>query len=219
MIKKINALNFTRFKPTYALLAVMFTLGVYMTSCNPDDEEPEPSTSAPTELVYTPNSLVLDMGTAGASATPTIKGTAPITYSITTTPDASGEITVDANSGVISASDMVAVGVYTVTVMATNSAGSKEFADAYTVEVLGKVNFDMDILPVVEASCKPCHVDGGANTNYTVYDNSKTNVDFIIDRIKRDEGTQGFMPLGGTKLEADKIALIEKWKADGLLEK
>jgi hypothetical protein len=199
-------------------MAVMFTLGVYMTSCNPD-EDPEPTTSAPTELVYSPNTLTLEMGTAGTSATPTIEGTTPITYSISVSPDASGEITIDASTGVISASDKVAAGVYTAAVTATNSAGSKEFATAYTIEVTRKVNFEMDVLPIVQASCKPCNVSVGANTDYTDYAKAKPAADWIIERIKRDETAQGFMPMGGTKLEADKIALIEQWKADGLLEK
>ncbi len=77
-----------------------------------------------------------------------------------------------------------------------------------------------DVKPIMTSSCTPCHVAGGANPNkWDEYTPTKTKIASIIDRVKREQGSAGFMPRNGTKLSADKIAILEKWVADGLLEK
>ena len=46
----------------------------------------------------------------------------------------------------------------------------------------------------------------------------KSKINWIIDRVKREPGSAGFMPRNGAKLSDEKIAILEKWVADGLLE-
>lgn len=200
----------------------IFLLGltsIMFTSCGGDDGT-TPSATAPSDLVYEPNSLTTDVGVAGESEAPTIKGTAPITYSITTTPDAGAEITIDKNTGVISITAATA-GNYKVSVTATNEAGDVEFKDAFSVDVTSKVKvtYKGNIQGIITSSCAPCHVYGGNETNYAnAYTTAKDAVDYIIDRVNRDQGTAGFMPYSGTKLDAATLAIIAQWKTDGLLE-
>lgn len=184
------------------------------------DDTTTPASTAPSNLVYSPNSMSTDEGVAAESEAPTVDGTTPITYTLTTSPDAGADITINANSGIISATGATA-GTYSVTVTATNDAGSTEFKDVFSVEVKAKtpVTFDGDIKSIITGSCAPCHVPGGGNTTYAEYDKAKSGIDFIINRTNRDQGSAGFMPQGGTKLDAASLALLAQWKADGLLEK
>ena len=189
-----------------------------VTSC--EEEAIAPSAIAPSELVYEPNTLSTDVGQPGESELPTIKGTTPITFAITTTPDAGSEITIDKNSGVISTTGATE-GSYKVSVAATNEAGDVEFKDAFTVMVTTKVKvtYKGNIQGIVMQSCSPCHIYGGNETNYAnSYATAKNAIDNIIDRVNRMEGAAGFMPYTGTKLDAATLAIIEQWKTDGLLE-
>lgn len=85
--------------------------------------------------------------------------------------------------------------------------------------VVIKTTYNKDIKPILVAKCSPCHLAGGANPNkWDDFTTSKNKIDFIINRVNREAGAAGFMPLNGTKLPAAELALIAKWKADGLLE-
>ncbi len=204
-------------KNTIKGLVIVMLAGTLIYACN--DETTTPSAMAPSSLKYEPNSIRTEEGVAVVSEAPSVDGTTPITYSITTSPDAGSKITIDKNSGVVSASAAV-TGTYKVSVTATNEAGSKEFADALTIEVKekAKITFKANIQPAIANSCKPCHVAGGGNTTYTEFAKASAGVDGILNRVNRAEGTAGFMPFGGSKLDAATLALIEQWKTDGLLE-
>ncbi len=206
-----------RMKNTIKGLTLVMLAGTLLFACN--DDTTTPSAMAPSSLTYEPNSISTEEGVAVMSEEPSVDGTTPITYTITTSPAAGSDITIDKNSGVISAS-AATIGTFMVTVTATNEAGSKEFADALTIEVKAKVKitFKADIQPAIANSCKPCHVAGGGNTTYTEFAKASAGVDGILNRVNRDEGTAGFMPLNGTKLDAATLALIDQWKTDGLLE-
>ncbi len=85
---------------------------------------------------------------------------------------------------------------------------------------LAKTTYVANVKPIFVASCTPCHLAGGANPNkWDDYAQAKAKINTILDRVKREPGATGFMPRNGTKLAADKIAVLEKWVADGLLEK
>ncbi len=206
-------------------LAFLLLIGLTtLNACDGDETtEPAPATgTAPTALLYTPNSITLEAATAGSSTEPSIEGSTPITYSISVSPQPSGLITIDETTGVISAANRLDPGTYVITVTATNDFGSKTFGDAFTINVtaLKKITFTDDIQPIIMSSCSPCHAYGGSEKTYvSSYDNAKADIDNIINRINRDQGTAGFMPMSGTKLDAATIALFEQWKTEGLLEK
>jgi len=82
------------------------------------------------------------------------------------------------------------------------------------------VTFEKDILPVVQASCAPCHITGqGKKKSLDSYAASKEYADDIIARIQKNPGERGFMPMRNPKLSDSTIALFTGWKKDGLLEK
>jgi gliding motility-associated-like protein len=79
--------------------------------------------TAPTNFVYATASSTTNFGTAGASVVPSINtGGQTVTYGLTGT--VSGGVSIDAGTGVISYSQTVAVGNYTLNVSAANTTGS-----------------------------------------------------------------------------------------------
>ena len=107
---------------------------------------------------------------------------------------------------------------YSIIPMAGGVAGNA-ISVVITVNVV-KTTYMADVKPILTTSCTPCHMAGGTNPNkWDEYTPAKTKITLILDRVKREQGATGFMPRNGTKLSADKIAVLEKWLADGLLEK
>ena len=93
----------------------------------------EPAIQAPSSLSYSPNSINITEGDAGISATPTINGDNPITFSLVSSPDPA--ISIDANTGVISSTTSLAEGTYQVSVKATNEGGEQTFSNIFTIQV------------------------------------------------------------------------------------
>jgi hypothetical protein len=87
---------------------------------------------SPSNLVYTPNSISINEGEVGTSATPTIDGITP-TFELVSSP--SSEISIDVNTGVISSTTTLAIGNYSLNVKATNSSGNETFSTAFTIAV------------------------------------------------------------------------------------
>ena len=205
-----------------AILAFFSFILIGFSACT-NDKDDDPKVEAPSTLVYSPNAISTTAGTAVSSSAPTVGGTAPFTYTATVSP-ANSNITINENTGMITANASTAEGTYKVNVTAKNSAGSKDFASALTITVTAaggggnKITFNGNVKSIIQAKCAPCHVSGGGNTNYTVYASAKGNVDGIINRINRNQGTGGFMPQGGAKLPSTELSTIAQWKTDGLLE-
>ncbi len=203
---------------------------MFVVSCSSDDDSATPTDETsttdnsateekPSALAYSPAVMNVKMGETGESAMPTVSGTAPITFTMTSSPDAGADITIDASTGKVMTTATLAVGTYKVSVTATNSVGSTDFADALEITVSKddpKVTFDADIKPLMEAQCSPCHTSG--STSYTIYANAKDSYTKILDRVERDKGAAGFMPQGGDKMSTTDIDLLKQWNTDGLLE-
>ncbi len=86
----------------------------------------------PSGLIYSPDSLALQVGSALSSVRPTILGTEPLTFNLSTSPSSGGNITVDTN-GVIYVSGNLSAGKYAVTVIVINDAGSVAFTGVFKV--------------------------------------------------------------------------------------
>jgi uncharacterized membrane protein len=76
---------------------------------------------------------------------------------------------------------------------------------------------------VFENICQECHRDppqNGAPMPLVTYLNVKEAVENrgLLDRISRQEGEPGLMPLGGPRLSQPTIDLIFQWNEDGLLQ-
>ena len=108
----------------------------------------------------------------------------------------------------------------TVTETDVNTANNTATSSIVPVPaVASKITYNSDVKPMLVVSCAPCHVSGGSYEKWDVYANAKSKINAIISRVSQAQGSGGFMPYGGTKLSADKIALLNKWVTDGLLEK
>lgn len=80
-----------------------------------------------------------------------------------------------------------------------------------------------DIKPAIENSCLVCHSNppqNGAPMSLVTFNNVKDAVlnRDLLERISRNPGSDGLMPLGGPRLPPQIIELFHKWEEDGLLE-
>lgn len=80
-----------------------------------------------------------------------------------------------------------------------------------------------DVAFIFQNNCTVCHSNPPQNgapmalTNYSEVKDAVEDRD-LLDRISREEGEQGLMPLGGPRLPQQQIDLIMQWNIDGLLE-
>ncbi|MBB4807520.1 putative membrane protein [Chryseobacterium defluvii] len=101
--------------------------------------------------------------------------------------------------------------------IACESRTYEEISD--NTPIVEEVNYTKDVKPIIEASCIMCHAPGGQASfqPWTSYDQVKTHIDNILDRIQRPNGDPLKMPQGGA-LSQSQINVFIKWKADGLKE-
>lgn len=103
--------------------------------------------------------------------------------------------------------------VIAVLITACESRTYEEISD--NTPITQVVTYNKDVKAIIDANCVSCHSPGPqALTNYTQV---KSNINSIIDRISRSNGDPLKMPQGGS-LSPAQINIINKWKADGLLE-
>jgi uncharacterized membrane protein len=80
-----------------------------------------------------------------------------------------------------------------------------------------------DVKVIIDNACTNCHSSpprNGAPMPLTTFMDVKTSVENtgLLDRISRNEGESGVMPVGGPRLPQASIDLLVKWNQDGLLE-
>jgi len=80
-----------------------------------------------------------------------------------------------------------------------------------------------DVKPIIDGVCLACHSNppqNGAPMPLVSFENVKDAVQNrdLINKISKNEGDNGLMPLGGPRLPQSSIDLIVKWNTDGLLE-
>ena len=83
------------------------------------------------------------------------------------------------------------------------------------------VTYTANIKSIIDANCISCHSNpptNGASTNLTIYQNVNSLSATILNRINKNTGESGAMPLGGPKLSPSQITLFQQWINDGLLE-
>jgi|694.fasta_scaffold03351_20 hypothetical protein len=82
------------------------------------------------------------------------------------------------------------------------------------------VTYTNQVRAIIETNCIGCHGNTSplGNLSLTNYNQTKNNINNIIDRIQRPQGATGMMPLGQTRLPEGSISIIKKWRDDGLIE-
>lgn len=81
------------------------------------------------------------------------------------------------------------------------------------------LSFDKDILPVMQASCTPCHFPpDGKKEPLNTYDAVKKNIADIITRVKLPKDNPKYMPFKSKKpaLSDSVISVLEKWQAQNM---
>ena len=88
--------------------------------------------------------------------------------------------------------------------------------------VATKTTYETGVATVIMNNCAPCHIPskGGRKKPYDNFINLKTDIDDILARVQMAPADRGFMPFrGAARISDSAIAVLKKWKADGLLEK
>jgi hypothetical protein len=192
----------------------LFSTFLFLNSCT-KDEDPVPPVASATPMEQT----ITSGNTTSIALTSSITGTT-FAWTVVQT----GVSGATAGSGSSIAQKLTVTGAvagtatYSITPTANGTMGSA-ISVVVTVNPV-KITYLADIKPLLVASCTPCHLAGGANPNkFDDYATAKGKISVILDRVQRESTAAGFMPRGGTKLSAANIALLNKWVADGLLEK
>jgi len=90
-------------------------------------------------------------------------------------------------------------------------------------ESLPEIITYIEVKPIIDGACLNCHsnpTQNGAPMPLVNYDNvtdAVLNRD-LLNKISKNEGEDGLMPLGGPRLPQATIDLIYQWEEDGLLE-
>jgi len=85
------------------------------------------------------------------------------------------------------------------------------------------ITYTEHIKPIYDTNCLNCHSNPPINgagmplSTLSELQNSIENTDHI-DRISRQSGESGFMPLGGARLPQTSIDLIKQWQSEGFVE-
>ena len=77
------------------------------------------------------------------------------------------------------------------------------------------VSFDKDIMPIMQASCTPCHFPpDGRKKALNTYETVKANISDIIARVKLPQTDNGFMPWKNKKpaLSDSLINVLVEWQ-------
>lgn len=90
-------------------------------------------------------------------------------------------------------------------------------------EITGTVTYVVNVKPIITNNCLSCHTAppvNGAPMQLTTYEDVKNAVlnRGLINRISRQNGENGLMPLGGPRMPQHNIDVLNQWVTDGLLE-
>lgn len=80
------------------------------------------------------------------------------------------------------------------------------------------VTYTNNVKTIIDNNCIGCHANppiNGAPFSLVGYDDVKNNVASIINRISRQEGEAGLMPIGGPRLPQNLIDEVIQWQTDG----
>lgn len=85
------------------------------------------------------------------------------------------------------------------------------------------ISYDTHIKSIFDTNCVACHSNpaiNGAGVPLTTFSQVKSAIEAtdLIDRINRQSGEGGFMPLGGSRMPQAAINLIIQWQTEGFVE-
>ena len=104
-----------------------------------------------------------------------------------------------------------------------SSCSENSTDDLVNVTLPATVTYSNSIKAVIDNNCISCHNSppvAGAPMPLLTYENVKNAIQNqgLLDRISRDQGAPGMMPLGGSRLPQTTIDLFILWQSQGLAE-
>lgn len=119
----------------------------------------------------------------------------------------------------------ITVFIFTIAVaflmLSCTNASESDLIDQVDPEIV--ITYTEYIKPIFDSNCIACHSNPAINgagvplTTLSEVQNSIENTD-LIERINRQSGEGGFMPLGGSRIPQASIDLIEQWESEGFAE-
>lgn len=85
------------------------------------------------------------------------------------------------------------------------------------------ITYSEHIKPIFDSNCIACHSNpaiNGAGVPLTTLSEVQSSIENtnLIERINKQSGEGGFMPLGGSRIPQASIDLIVQWQSDGFAE-
>ncbi len=115
--------------------------------------------------------------------------------------------------------------IYTITIsslliFSCSNVSEDDLIDNTPIENV--VTYNANIKPILDNNCVACHSNpplNGASTSYDTYESARLGVENnIINRISKQVGESGAMPIGGPRLPQASIDLFQQWLDEGFLE-
>lgn len=108
-----------------------------------------------------------------------------------------------------------------VLIFSCTNASENDLIDQVDPDVV--ITYSEQIKPIFDSNCVACHSNpaiNGAGVPLTTLSEVQSSIENtnLIDRINRQSGEGGFMPLGGSRIPQASIDLITQWQSEGFAE-
>jgi len=106
-------------------------------------------------------------------------------------------------------------------IISCTNASENDLIDQVDPDVV--ITYSEQIKPIFDSNCVACHSTlaiNGAGVPLTTLSEVQSSIENtnLIDRINRQSGEGGFMPLGGSRIPQASIDLITQWQSEGFAE-
>ena len=106
-------------------------------------------------------------------------------------------------------------------VISCTNASENDLIDQVDPDVV--ITYTEQIKPIFDSNCVACHSNpaiNGAGVPLTTLSEVQSSIENtnLIDRINRQSGEGGFMPLGGSRIPQASIDLIIQWQTERFAE-
>lgn len=115
--------------------------------------------------------------------------------------------------------------IYTITfaflILSCTNTSESDLIDQVDPEII--ITYSEQIKPIFDSNCLGCHSNptiNGAGVPLTTLSEVQSSIENtnLIDRINKQSGEGGFMPLGGSRIPQASIDLIIQWQSEGFAE-
>ncbi len=110
---------------------------------------------------------------------------------------------------------------FTVLILSCTNTSESDLIDQVDPQIV--ITYTEHIKPIFDSNCVACHSNpaiNGAGVPLTTVSQVQSSIENtnLIDRINKQSGEGGFMPLGGSRMPQASIDLIIQWQSEGFAE-